>query len=467
MLLGLVGVQGLSKEMWYDEAYTVLCYVLPGARFALTHLAVPNNHVLYSALLAPLAHWHLEPLYRLPSLIAAALSVWLTGRCLRGAAEIPAKLRWTLVLSVFAAFPAFLSFATQIRGYAVAMALIAACLSFLVPQPPERTVLRGVGYSLAGAAAIATVATSALPLAALALFDIGRVTLRGRPRWRALAGTAAPHVAVLAGVAAYIPMWRDVVANAQHGWGVSGWSLARDVLLGLAVPFVVLAAAVLLRGDVRGAHSRPREASDLALLGVAVAAVGGCVLLLGVRLFPRSFTGFIPLVVAAAVGVASRALAARPRELLAAALLTAIVGQAYWQLSINVALMDGRWGVARFLLPGQYDARDFDPSGAIAAALEQWHAGDVVFVDNRDAYCDEMALYYYAAMAGSERAIVFAPAGLTRLPRPSDLANAVVVSRDLEGRDGIARALGLRSARWQALKGRGHFKVWRLVGAPS
>ena len=464
LVLVLVGVQGLGKEMWYDEAYTILCYVVPGASFSLTHLAVPNNHVLYSVLLSPLARWHLEPIYRLPSLIAAAVAVWLTGRAVRGAAEVSARLRWTVVLSAFAAFPAFLSFATQIRGYALAMALVAACTALIVPTPERRTPARGVAYALAGAAAVATVVTSLLPLAALAAFDLARAAVRSRPRVRALAALAAPHAAVLAGLAVYVPMWRDVEANAGKGWGVSGWPLASEVVLALVLPFGVLAAAAVLAGRGGRGEAGERSASEYALLGAAAAAVAVIVLLSGVRLFPRSFTGFIPLAVASVAGMASRALAARPRVLLASAVATAALGQAYWQLGVNVALADGRWLVPKVLLPGQYEARDFDPSQAVAAALDAARPGGAVFVDNRDSYCDEMALYYYAVMAGSERAIVFAPRGLTRVPAPGEIAGAVAVSRDVEGRDGIAAALGVRAARWQALKGGGHFKVWRLVG---
>lgn len=467
LLLALVGLQGLSREMWYDEAYTILCYVLPGARFSTTHLVVPNNHVLYSVLLAPLARWHLEPVYRFPSLVAAAVTVWLVGRALRAAVEVSPALRWTTVLAVFAAFPAFLSFSTQIRGYALAIALIAACLSLLVPRPAKRTVLRGVGYSLAGAAAVATVATSLLPLAALALFDIGREAIRGRPRWGTIVGTAAPHGAALAGLGVYVSVWHDLLGNAQRGWGIAGWPLAREVLLALALPLGTLAGAALVWGGAWRAGRTLREASDSALLGLAVAVVGGSVLFAGVRLFPRSFTGFVPLVVVVGVGLAARALDRRPRALYTAALVTAALGQAYWHLCTGVALAEGRGSAASFLLPGQYDARDFDPSGAVTAAFRDAHSGDPVFVDNRDSYCDEMGIYYYAAMAGLERAIVFAPRGLTRLPPPGGLVGAVVVSRDLEGRAGIERALGLRSARWQVLKGSGHFKAWRLVGSSS
>ncbi len=464
LLLGLVGLQGLGKEMWYDEAYTVLCYVVPGASFSLTHLAVPNNHVLYSVLLSPLARWHVEPLYRLPSLIAAAVAVWLTGRAARGAAEVPARLRWTVVLAVFVAFPAFLSTATQIRGYALAMALVAACMALLLPAPGGRTVLRGAAYALAGAAAVATVATSVLPLAALALFDLARAVLRGRPRVPELAALAAPHLGVAAGFAAYAPMWRDVVANARRGWGVATGTLAVEVTLALVLPFVILAAAALVLGRGRERATGARGWSDHALLALACAAVTGVVIVAGVRLFPRSFTGFIPLATAAVAGCAMSALARRPRTLFAAAVATAVVGQAYWQLSVNVALADGRWRVARVLLPAQYEARDFDPSQAVATAIAARAPGGVVFVDNRDPYCDEMALYYYGVMAGAERAIAFAPRGVEGVPPPAQLAGAVVVSRDAAGREAIAGALGLPAARWQVLKGGGHFKVWRLLG---
>ncbi len=466
LLLLAVGLQGMAKEMSYDEAYTVLCYAVPGASFSLRHFAVPNNHVLYSMLLAPLAGWHLEPLYRLPSLVASVVTVALAGRCLRGAAEVPPVLRWTVLLAAFAAFPAFLSFGTQIRGYALAGALVAACLALLLPRAPGRGPLGGLLYAAAGATAIGVVATSVLPLAALGLFDVAREGVRNQARWRAAAAAAVKHLAVLAGLLVYAPVWRDVVANTRRGWGDAGWPLAGPVLLAPVVPLGVLVVAALVLGGGRRTAGRVRDISEPALLGLAVAAVVGGVLLAGVRLFPRSFTGFIPLVAVAGVGIALQSLAARPRALLAAALATAVIGQAYWQLSVTCALADGRAGVPRVLLPGQYEARDYDPFEATAAASRYARAGEPVFVDNRDPYCDEMGIYYYAVMAGWERKVVFAPRGIVQPPPQADFAGAVVVSRDAEGRDGIAWALGLKRPLWDVLKGRGHFKVWRLADRP-
>ncbi len=464
LLLVAVGLQGLAKELSYDEAYTVLCYAVPGARFSLSHYAVPNNHVLYSVLLAPLAGWHLEPVYRLPSLIASVVTVWLAGRCLRDAAKVSPVLRWTVVLAAFAAFPAFLSFATQIRGYALAGALVAVCLGLLLPRVPGKGPLRGLVYAAAGATAIGVVPTTVLPLAALGLFDMVRERVRRQVSWRAAAAVPVKHIAVLAGLLFYVPMWRDVLANTRRGWGTEGWPLAGPVLLAPALPLGVLLLVALVFGHGPRAEGRLGDLSEFALLGIAVAAVVGVVLLLGVRAFPRSFTGFIPLVVVAGVGIALQALAGRPRALAAAALVTAVIGQAYWQLGVNYALADGRCRVPEVLLPGRYEARDFDPFEATAAASKYARAGATVFVDNRDSYCDEMAVYYYAVIAGWQRPVEFAPRGIIQPPPRGDVAGAVVVSRDAEGRDGIARALGLVRPRWDVLKGRGHFKVWRLAG---
>lgn len=464
LVLVAIGLQGLAKELSYDEAYTVLCYAVPGARYSLGHYAVPNNHVLYSLLLAPLARWHLEPLYRLPSLIASLVTVVLAGRCLRSVAGVSPVLRWTTVLAVFAAFPPFLSFGMQIRGYALAGALVAACLALLLAWGPRRGPLRAFLYAAAGATSVGVVATSVLPLAALGVFDVARGRLQGRASWRAIAAASVKHIAVLAGLLVYAPVWREVLANTRRGWGDAGWPLAGPVLLAPVLPLGILLAAALAFGGWRHGAGRVRDVSEPVLLGVAVAAVVAGVLLSGVRLFPRSFTGFIPLVAVAGAWIALQSLAARPRALLAAAVATAVVGQAYWQLGVPYALADGRACAPRVVLPGQYEARDYDPFEAAAVASGYARAGEPVFVDNRDPYCDEMAIYYYAVMAGWEREVVFAPRGIVQPLPGAGVAGAVVVSRDAAGRDDIARALGLTRPLWDVVKGRGHFKVWRLAG---
>ena len=466
-LLVAVGLQGLAKELSYDEAYTILCYAVPGARFSLSHYTTPNNHVVYSALLALLVRWHLEPLYRLPSLIAAAITVWLVGRSLRGTTHLSPVLRWTAVLSAFAAFPAFLSFSTQVRGYALASGLIAACVALLLPRPTGSAALRGLAYAAAGAAAVGVVPTSLLPLAALGVFDAVREVVHWRSPRRNLGGLALKHIGVLAGLLLYAPVWSNVVANSRRGWGTEGWPLAGPLLLGTVLPLGFLLVVALMFGDVRRLGGRVREIPEPTLLGLVVVTTVAAVLASGVRLFPRSFTGFIPLAVVAVVGSALHALAGRPRALLVAAVGTAVLGQAYWQVSVNLALADPVWPVSRLLLPEPYEARDFDPFEATTAASRYARAGEMVFVDNRDPYCEEMAIYYYAAIAGWQRPVIFAPQGFVKPPPRRDLAGAVVVSRDVEGRDGIALTLGLRRPRWDVVKGHGHFKVWRLAADPG
>ena len=462
LVLAAVGLQGLGNELSYDEAYTVLCYMLPGAGFALTHYTVPNNHVLYSALVSPLTHWSLEPLWRVPSLLAAALTVWLVGRSLRDSAGVSRRLCWTVVLATFAAFPAFLAYATRLRGYAVAMALVAACLALLLPRPERRGGLRMVAYALSGATAVAVVPTSLLPLASLALFDLGREALQAVPRWRVLARLAIPHVSVLGGLLLYVPMWRELVRNAGLGWGETGWRLAAPVLLALVPPFAVLVvAAAVLRG-ARRERWRTLAASEPALLSVAVAVTAAASFTVGMRFFPRSFTGFIPLVVAGVVGLALRMLKGRELALGVAALLTALLGQAYWQLSVNWALAGGRPRAAALLLPAEYGARDYDPAEAVELAVASRRPDEPIIVDNRDTSSNEMAVYYYAVLHGAERGIVFAPKGAAPYPGGSAVPSTLVVSRDLAGREGIARWLGRDAVRWTVLKGNGHFKVWRV-----
>ena len=465
-LLLAVLSQTLGKELSYDEAYTVLCYAIPGAKFSLTHLTVPNNHMLYSALIALLAPVSSEPLYRVLSMLFALGTVWLTLKSV--ASMIPGapwRLRWVTALAIFLAFPPFLVYATQLLGYSMSMLLVAALLALVVPH--RRPSWGGcVAYGMIGAAALGTLISNALPLAMLAAFDLARSARGGQTTPRELLPRIARHVLAGCGAFIYIPVWRDLTRNAAHGWGRPATEVLPGLVLPLILSFGIITVGLLATPRASG---RPGSAhlgqEPAALLAVVVLAVTGSLLVSGMRLYPRAFLPVLPIVVAAYCALVVPRFQERPRLLNGLALATAVVGQVYWQASVNWLITDAKAPFPRAFLPPQFAARDFDPYEAVRACATGARppGGCAVVVDNRDQYSEEMAFWYYAVLEGMEKRVLFAPRSPKPLFHRLEAACILVVSRDAQGRDDAARAMGFASARFVPVKTRGFFKVWRAA----
>jgi hypothetical protein len=465
-LLLAVLAQGLGKELSYDEAYTVLCYALPGPGFSLSHLTVPNNHMLYSVLLGLLTPFRSEPLYRLLSVLFAVGSVWLTGRSLASMIpKTPPAVCWVTILAAYLAFPPFLTLATQVRGYSLSMLLVAVLLALVLPV--HRPSWGAVGaYGTVGALALGTLITNALPLVALALFDLARLGLRRELSWHEVLPRATRHLLVVVGFCFYVPVWRDLAANAVYGWGWQPKDLMLALVFPLVLPFGLVAVALLVRGLAARRKTRVAAIEEPGvLLALSTAAVIGAVLLAGVGLFPRSFISFLPLVITAFSAFAISRLQDRPALLRGLTLATAIVGQVYWQASVNWLLTDGRMRLPQLFLPPQFEARDFDPYEAMRASAA-WTLPPhncLVVVDNRDHLSEEMAFWYYAVLEGVEKHILLAPRGLHPTAVLARGECILVVSRDLAGRDGVAEALGIGRVDFMSVKNQGFFKVWRVA----
>lgn len=462
--LGTCLVLGLSKELWYDEAYTMLCYVATGPLYSLTHYQVPNNHVLFSALLAALHLPHVEPLYRLVPVAAAVAAVLVMLRTVaRAAPAVPRRSRAVVVLAVLLAFPSFLSFATQLRGYALSILLLAGCLLALVAA------WHGAGrwptplYAVAGALAVATIPTNLAPLAALAVTDLAlwRERRSGVP---GLVRVALRQVPVALGALVYLPTWRNVLVNAGRGWA---WHSPFDwtvrLALALALPALLLPLLWLLSRP-----AQPRRPGDVALLlpvrlVLASVLVIGALAAAGAHLFPRSLAGFLPIAVVIVALLGLRLGAGNPRHLWLAAVLLAVVGQVYWQAGTRWLWRDGRPALPRQVLPPYFESSDFDPAEAAAAAIAAGGDRCLVLVDNRDRHSDEMSVWYYAVLADRQASFVLGPRNLPPPRFSIEGLPTLIVSRDAQGRDGLLAFLGRPDAGVRAVKDTGHFKVWLLV----
>jgi len=476
--LGLVLLERLGGQLWYDEAYTLLAYVHTGPAYALTHYTVPNNHILYSAFLGLLPagpDW----LYRLPSLVFALATVLLTGRVARrlvGPAVSPRAVSM-LVLGLYLASPAFLALAPAIRGYGPSMLAAIACFSMVVGDlPPSRR--WAVGYALIGAIAIGILPTNVIFLAVFAWVHIGRFrrapTVERGSLWRLLAPHAA--AAVLGGLV-YLPVLDDLVEQLGRGWGEPPeLAIARALLAGLMPGAAGLSLyALLRRGRARSEADQARVVGVGASLAIAIGIGATIAMSVRLQLHARSFAPLLPIVIAGVAAFSARIFERVSGCSIRAAFAVAIVGQLYWQASVAGMLRPGVSDRMRTVLPPYYTARGFDPWDA-ARLLEKYLVAEpdgLVIVDGRlyapppaPLYSDPFAIYYQLVAAGLDDRYheVSAWDDVDELAASLPDRCVFVIARDAAGLRSVCARLGVDPADAHPIKETGFYRVWRLAG---
>ena len=235
----------LSRQLWFDEALTVLNFAcLDSPERIYRAYVIPNNHILFSLVL----HYWLEfqppwcPVdlwLRLPSLLSAVVLLWYLGkrfRCMCGVFPL------TVALTALAVSPPFLVYATAIRGYMLGALFSAAAAGAAVEFAASSRIRSFAKFFLASFAAVLTVPSDLAALAGAVLFALpfcGSGFFRTR-RFYVLALTP---VAALS--AAYLPIWRDFVRVSQLGEGWHDrWSSLAAVVLALTSAFGVLLLTV-------------------------------------------------------------------------------------------------------------------------------------------------------------------------------------------------------------------------------
>ena len=283
------------RPLWFDEALTLLNFVmLPHPSDIYWNYAIPNNHIFFSYLLRGMAEmcWLfglgvIDPIWRSVSLAAAAVAVMVMYRCWkRRCGEISTF----LVLACLVLSPAFMIYATAVRGYMVGF------LGVLLAMECGRRFMAGrklylLGYALAAALAAATIPTNLLALAAVVLWLVPRMSRDGRAwrRWLVLA--LLPLAAFLL---FYLPLWTSLLHHLalKEGWR-NGWRGASMVYAGLLVPMLplVLLMAPSWCAGALGSWRRRR----FWVIAVLVAAPLLAVPIFHPYLFPRTFFVWWPL----------------------------------------------------------------------------------------------------------------------------------------------------------------------------
>ena len=117
LLLGLLRVlPGLADEIWQDEAATLLMFANQGVLHPFVDYALPNNHMLFSAVLAALWSPGQDPLpLRLLMLGSWGLTLLL---CLAVGNHVVGRAASMVGLALLAASSLAIDFGLQLRGYA-------------------------------------------------------------------------------------------------------------------------------------------------------------------------------------------------------------------------------------------------------------------------------------------------------------------------------------------------------------
>ena len=219
VVAGIAAVSGTSaslhRPLWLDEVVTQLVAHAPRGILHAMRSGVdfqPPPHYFLVWLADTLAGAGSPTSARLPSVIAAALTVFLLGATLRMRLSLASSLAGALAL---AAHPLFIAQAIEARPYALwilATVLTAECL---------RASRRGVAWLAAGAA-MALCAThyfGVLTLAAVALGAAGHARFTSRASWAGTLRSAAPLAAGGIALLALLPLARaQLAATVGRSW---------------------------------------------------------------------------------------------------------------------------------------------------------------------------------------------------------------------------------------------------------
>lgn len=457
----------LTAPLWYDEALTVLEYViLPSPGEIYRSYTIPNNHILYTQLLwvwvRTIGEWfpHIVLSLRLLSFVLSLAAVaWLMACCRRRTGPVPA---WLAAAALACSLPLAVH-GCGVRGYAFSLlcgvaALHGACLI------RENRLCSGTAlYAAAALTAVAILPTNLLYFAALAPL----ILLTPHRHWRrALPLAAMP----LAGLLFYVPIlpsfWR--VIQSGHGWG-NPWACAWQLFGGMGACFLPLlgVAGVGLCLSCR----RPRKTRLPA--GIRAAAWSSLLLpatvifLLRPSPFPRLFLIFLPLWLFLLAFAARPVFAASRRTWGRQGLRLAALGAAALVLGWSVLIHAARPTVAALFRPGPladdlllpyYVTAEFDPESLAEWAGRQ-HARNpntrlVVTVPG-----DPFSLFFAGRCRGLPDELWQFSTPNRRLQLPSDTSAVLVVAHDAAEVPAICARLGL-AGDFRLVRDQGYQKVF-------
>ena len=389
----------LWRDLWFDEALTVMNFAVFPPLEIYRNYAIPNNHIVYSLVLhfwldlLP-SGWPVDVWIRLFSMITgiAVLAVFCRMR-------IGAGRWWPVVIGLaLAAAPPVLTYGTAARGYMLGAGLVLAALAGLRRGLYCGSLTGWLVYAASSALALGAAPTNLAALAGAALLLVPR--RRSGVRWSRLA--AAGLIPLLAGAAFYLPIVDRLLAASRLGEGwpdpaaaAAAWSLTALISLAVFLP----AALGIFRFD------RRRLAAHLLIWLLPLVAYA----LLPTAPFPRVFFPCLPVLGLALAREGFR-WGASLRRRCRTGLLRRSRTMLLWGLTATAAgLISGSVAVRSWVSPfcggaygddffsGYYLQPDFTPS-ATAGQLVNTAPGPVYLSFNADPW----AVSFYARLMGME-----------------------------------------------------------------
>ncbi len=295
----------LRDSLWQDEVVTLLYSSAQGIAHPFQVYFSPNNHPLFSALMAVWIGLFPEgvsvPLLRaLPigAYLLAVLITWLAGRRLGG------PLCGFIAAALFATSPVAAGFAAQLRGYGPSWLFLALALWCALNCERERAGAWLAGHAVASAAAVAILPSNLVLALAIAA---GVLAGRWLPPRRSDSALSRWHLLMLCspllGLLAYAAVFDDLLRFADMD--LSSWSRGALLREWLRAPFADIAWIWIPvgAGAVAGAYAlwRARRLPEEAIpqgLGTAfglLAAFFVAVLAMPKVPFPRTLVPFLPV----------------------------------------------------------------------------------------------------------------------------------------------------------------------------
>lgn len=409
LLVFFVIQQALFRELWFDEALTVLNFMmLPGPGAVYHNYAIPNNHILYTILLQ---WWDMvnpnliayDVYLRLLSVVAAVLTIG--AMCCffpRRAGGI-----WIAAMAIvsFVCSAPFAIYATAVRGYmwSALLVLLALICAWRLTEKRQISPAAILGYCLTSFLAIGMIPVN--------LAAIGGVVAMVAPRcgshcYRSGRFWALAVLPLLCAGLFYYPILPQVqnAAALREGWKHAGRAIVYLLLTvgGGMVPLWIAAIAGLVRSWRRKNLQTLLWRSLLWLIPI------GMILVLPVAPYPRTFFVWLPLwVFAGMLGVrhwiAWRRMKKKPVRwstvslpvVLTVAAIVFSVWLPRWTAPAAVAVANGE--LDDFSRP-YYMENSYAVSPAIAALKPM--KTPAIFLSFQ---ADPWPLMFYGALAGIER----------------------------------------------------------------
>jgi len=271
----------LGRPIWFDEAVTIMNFVLDPYPDIYLNYTIPNNHIAFSYMLRvwlDSAGYFLpvcEMAFRLPAALTSLALIGLSFHFWRKRMGFHAAFASVACLAVSMPFAIY---GTAIRGYALSMLLVAPGLEAFLRWEEKGGWFRGALFFSLALAGVAAIPSNALAFAIIALLPTPKARRvfesmaengwKGKEPAR-FAGVRiqAAGAAIVAFILFYAPLWNALRRALVHN---NGWLRPWAACGHLATGFLVSFWPPLLFALMAGLLSRRRRTSPVVLMGALV-----------------------------------------------------------------------------------------------------------------------------------------------------------------------------------------------------